>query len=323
MDPLIEHRDDWRMFVPEPYSAVVLIQADFEMAWAWRWSRRFGGNIRGALDKARQERINIPLILDLCDRYKIPVTWATVGHLLLESCRRQNGKAHPDIPQLPKFENEFWKYNGKDWFEHDPGSDAARDPEWYAPDLIGDILSRETKHEIGCHTFSHIDCRDAVCSPGIMRSELQECKKLAKNLGMELRSFVHPGHTIGRLDVLAEEGFTNFRTDYRNVLGYPKKHDNGLWEFEQTAEFVYRREWSLDYHINRYITIIKRAIKSNTICVLWFHPSIDPPVIGEILPEVFRFLAEKMDKILVSTYGNFVDSLCRKDQNDKIIQNKK
>jgi peptidoglycan/xylan/chitin deacetylase (PgdA/CDA1 family) len=308
-NPKIERRKDYRIFVPEPYSAVVLIQADFEMAWASCWSKRFCGNIQGVLEIARRERHNILQILDLCDRYKIPVTWATVGHLLLDSCSRQYGNVHQDIPQLQEFENDYWKFSGKDWFKHDPGTDAVRDPEWYAPDLIKDILRRETKHEIGCHTFSHIDCCDNISPPEIMRAELQKCKKLSKEWGIELKSFVHPGHTIGNLDVLAEEGFTNYRTDYRNVLGYPKKHDNGLWEFEQTTELSYRKDWSIDYHIYRYITIIRRAIKSNTVYVLWFHPSFDQLVVEKILPEVFWFIDENKDKIWVTTNSEYIEWL--------------
>jgi peptidoglycan/xylan/chitin deacetylase (PgdA/CDA1 family) len=320
MDPLIEKSNDWRRFIPEPYSAVLLIQADFEMAWASRWSKRFSGNIQGVLEMARRERKNIPQILDLCDRFKIPVTWATVGHLLLDSCQRQNKKVHQDIPQLPEFENDYWKYSGQDWFEHDPGTDVGKDPEWYAPDLVKDILGRKTKHEIGCHTFSHIDCRDEICPAELMRAELQECKKLAKEYGIELKSFVHPGHTIGNLDTLAKEGFSNFRTDYRNVLGYPKKQDNGLWEFEQTAEIAYRKDWSIDYHIHRYITIIKRAIKLKTIGVFWFHPSFNLEVIETILSEVFQYIDENRDKIWIAASGEYVEWLYKSESNGKNIK---
>jgi peptidoglycan/xylan/chitin deacetylase (PgdA/CDA1 family) len=309
LSPSLQKTESFRKYIPEPFKSVLLISADFEMAWALRWSKRFIGNIHGGLEMARRERHNIPRILDLCDRFKIPVTWATVGHLLLDSCHRQHDKVHQNIPQLPEFENEFWKFTGKDWFEHDPGTDMKQDPEWYAPDLIKDILKRDTRHEIGCHTFSHIDCRDGICPPELMRAELQECKKLIKEWGIELKSFVHPGHTVGNLDVLAEEGFTNYRTDFRNVLGYPKKLGNGLWEFEQTAEFAYRRDWSVDYHIYRYITIIKRAIKTNTVCVLWFHPSFDQVVLEKILPETFRFIDENRDKIWATTNSEYIEWL--------------
>lgn len=297
---------EWRNFVPEPFKTVLLISADFELAWAWQYARSFNDPVKEAKKMALRERENIPGILKLCDIYNIVITWATVGHLFLDSCNRINGKAHSEIPHLSHFENDFWRFSGKDWFENDPCSDYKEAPEWYCPDLIKMIMDARVKHEIGCHTFSHIDCRDEVCPPDLIRAELRECNKLAKERGINLKSFVHPGYTIGNLNVLAEEGFTNFRTNYQNMLGYPQKHNNGLWEFEQTAEFVYRKGWSIDYHIYRYINIIRRAIKSNTVCVFWFHPSFDPIVLEKIWPEVFQFIDENREKIWVPTHTGYV-----------------
>jgi peptidoglycan/xylan/chitin deacetylase (PgdA/CDA1 family) len=308
-NPIIEKRKEWREYIPESYKAVVVISADFEFAWAWQYAKAFDNPVEEAKKMAFRERANIPGILELCDAYKIPITWATVGHLFLESCNRINGLAHPEISRLPHFENDFCRFDRGDWFQHDPCSNYHDAPEWYCPDLIKMILNAKVKHEIGCHTFSHIDCRDGLCPTDLIRAELKECKKLAKEWGITLKSFVHPGYTIGNLGVLSEEGFTNFRTNDRNVLGYPQKHENGLWEFEQTTEFVYSKDWSVDYYIYRYITIIKRAIKSNTVCVFWFHPSFDPIIVEKILPEVFRFINEERKKIWVTTITEYVDWL--------------
>lgn len=315
--PVMQTRPDWRRFIPQPFRAVLLISADFELAWAWQFAKSGGSNL--ALEKARLERRNMPELIRLCDEYSIPVTWATVGHLFLESCVR-NGLPHPDLPRLPFFENDFWRYDEGDWFRNDPCSNYQDAPEWYCPDLIEMILNAKVKHELGCHTFSHIDCRDDVCPPELLRAELQECEKHAKKRGIELKSFVHPGHTIGNLPVLAKEGFTNFRTDYRNVLAYPKKHENGLWEFEQTADISYRKYWSVDYHIYRYITIIKRAIQSNTACVLWFHPSFAALIVDRILPEVFRFIHDHKDELWVTTHGEYAAWL--ESANDNMFNEK-
>lgn len=301
--PTVESLEKYRNFIPNPYKAVVTISADFELAWAWQWSKQ-ENSLQLSLNKSKIARQNFPKILELCDTYNIPVTWATVGHLFLESC-----SGHKEMTQLGDFENDFWKFKNSDWFVNDPNSNYKDAPYWYAPDLINQIIQSPVNHELGCHTFSHIDCRDGVCDSKVFNDEINECKKEADKLGLNLKSFVHPAHTIGNLDNLVKHEFTNFRTDYRNVLGFPKQHQNGLWEFEQTAEFTYRKEWSVEYHIFRYIEIVKRAIKTNTVAVLWFHPSFPSVVVEQILPEVLKFIDENRDQIWITTHGNYIDWL--------------
>lgn len=308
-NPVVERRTDFRRFIPSPYRTVVLISADFELAWAPRYDKKATAPLDYALELARRERDNLPNILALTEQYTIPITWATVGHLFLESCRSENGRKHPEIPAVANYEGPFWDFSGSDWFEYDPCTECSEAPEWYAPDLLRSIIDNGAGHEIGCHTFSHIDCRDGVCAPELMRAELQTCKQIAASWGLSLESFVHPGHTIGNLEVLAQEGFTNYRTDYRNVLGYPRRDASGLWEFEQTAEFNWRNGWSAKYHIYRYTEIIRRAMASNTVCVFWFHPSFDSRIVSEVWPAVFRFLDERRDSVWVTTHGAYVEFL--------------
>ncbi len=308
-NPKTEKRVDWRKFIPEPYNTVVTVSADFELAWAWRYSKSFSNPYEQAVRKARIERENVPKILSLCEEYNIPITWATVGHLFLEDCKSENGKTHSKLPRLKNFENDYWRYLGIDWFEYDPCTNFREAPEWYAPDLIEMILNSRVKHEIGCHTFSHIDCRDEVCPPKLFEAEINECKKAAAQFGIELKSFVHPGHTIGNLDKLAELGFTSFQSDPGNILGYPVRHMNGLWELRRTYEFVWREDWSINYHIYRYHKIVDRAIKSNTICNFWFHPSFDTKFVLFVLPALFEYIHSKRDEIFISTVGSYVDWL--------------
>lgn len=301
--PLIVKPSPEFKFIPEKYKSVIVISADFELAWAWQWSK-VDNPLELAIEKSKLARKNIPQIIKICEKFNIPITWATVGHLFLESC-----SGHKEMTQLGDFENDFWKFKNSDWFVNDPNSNYKDAPYWYAPDLINQIIQSPVNHELGCHTFSHIDCRDGVCDSKVFNDEINECKKEADKLGLNLKSFVHPAHTIGNLDNLVKHEFTNFRTDYRNVLGFPKQHQNGLWEFEQTAEFTYRKEWSVEYHIFRYIEIVKRAIKTNTVAVLWFHPSFPSVVVEQILPEVLKFIDENRDQIWITTHGNYIDWL--------------
>lgn len=311
--PIVAKDPNWRKFVKEPYKSVLIISADFELAWAWQFAN-INDSYQLAINKARQARKNIPKILQLCEQYDIPITWATVGHLFLENCESHNGLPHAEIPRLPHLQNEFWKFDGRDWFQNDPCSSVHKDPEWYAPDLIEKILESPVSHEIGCHTFSHIDCREVVCKKEVFDAEVSKCKELATKKNISLKSFVHPAHTIGHLDDLAAHGFTNYRTNYRNILGYPIKQKNLLWEFEQTAEIDYRQDWSVEYHIQRLKTIVDRSIQSNTVCYLWFHPSMNPIAVDKILPELFKYINSLRELLWVVTSGDYIQFL---NENEK------
>lgn len=308
-NPKIEKIKHYRKFVPEPYEAVITITADFELAWAPRYSKDSENAFDKAINLAQRERENVYKILNLSEQYGIPLTWATVGHLFLKECKRENDVAHKEIPKVKKYKGIYWDFNGNDWFEYDPCSDYNKSPEWYAPDLIEMILNAKVKHEIGCHTFSHIDCRDEVCPPELFEAEINECKKEAAKFGLELKSFVHPGHTIGNLTKLAQLGFTSFQTDPGNILGYPVKHSNGLWELKRTYEFVWREGWSVDYHIYRYKKIIERAIKTNTVCNFWFHPSFESIFLEKILPKIFEFINKMSKEIYLTTVNNYTNFL--------------
>ena len=306
LSPKVEKSgENYEKFLPNPYKAVCLISADLEMAWAFRWSKSANNPIELAEKNSIQTRNNVPLILKLSEQYNIPITWATVGHLFLESCERITNVAHPDVKRLPYFENTNWKYESGDWFDSDPCTNYYKNPAWYAPDLLKMIIENPVKHEIGCHTFSHIDCSDSICSKEAFDSEINKCKKLANEFDIELKSFVHPGFYIGHLNDLAEFGFTSYRTNYANELTFLRKNTSGLWEFRNTMELSWRVGWSVNYHIKRYKTIIDRAIKYHKVCVFWFHPSLNPEFVTKVMPEVFAYLQSKSEEIICLTHYDY------------------
>ncbi|MCE1166096.1 MAG: polysaccharide deacetylase family protein [Bacteroidetes bacterium] len=309
LDPMVEKINGHRRYIPEGKKAVLIIYADFELGWAWRYSKINGDPGRLAEIKGLNERKNVPYILDACDNYSIPVTWATVGHLFLDKCIKGGVSAHPEIKRYGYFENLFWKYESGDWFDADPCTDVKTNPAWYCPDLIKQIRAVRTEHEIGCHTFSHIDCSDENCPPDVFDSEIKECIRLASAEGIELKSFVHPAHTIGNLDGLIKNGFNSYRTDYNNILGYPEKYNGKLWHFKSTWEFVLFKEWSIRYHINRYIEILRRALMNETVCVFWFHPSMDIRFFEEVFPSVCEYINRNREIIEVTTASGYADFL--------------
>src|SRR5437870_9547626 len=147
-------------------AAAANISADFELAWAWReW-----GTAR-AEEVGLRERANVPVILELLDHLDIPITWATVGHLFLESCgEKKNGLHHSNMPRP--------LYNGRwrgDWYQHDPATNLATHAAWYAPDLIRSIQVATTPHEIGSPSFSQIAFSPAGSTEDLFASEIVEC----------------------------------------------------------------------------------------------------------------------------------------------------
>jgi len=99
-----KHSTDNTNEYPDRRKAVIIFSADFEMAWGWRFSKRGSHNpLVYAIRQAEQTRRNFPELLKLFDRYNVPVTWATVGHLFLDRCHKSNGRAHPDLPRPPYF----------------------------------------------------------------------------------------------------------------------------------------------------------------------------------------------------------------------------
>jgi hypothetical protein len=276
---------------PEGFKAACIVSADLELNWAWQWARSGPQTLAEAEQHSRRTRQNVPQILRHSEQYGIPITWATVGHLFLDSCARKDGRAHPDLPRLSNLENEFWRFSSGDWFENDPVCWWEQAKGWYAPDLVRAILSGKTPHEIACHTFSHIDCRDGVCPPDVLRAEIAECRRAAAPYGIALASFVHPAHTIGNIETLRACGFTSYRTD-RDVLGGATDHE-GIWELPTSAEIIFHQGLPAAAQRLRYTRIVQRAIRARRLCYLWFHPSSDGQFVENILGPLFAFLARK------------------------------
>ncbi len=298
-----------RKCIPDSYKSVCLISADFEMAWAFVHSKQTKKDRDRAVRLGLQTRSNLPKILDLCDKYNIPLTWATVGHLFLDSCSHDNGEKHANLPRIPYFENEFWEYQAGDWFDSDPCTDCKTNPAYYASDLIDRIAVSKARHEIGCHTFSHIDCSDTNCPTPVLEAEIRECQALAENRNIILKSFVHPGHQIGHLEDLHRLGFASYRTNNGDVLGNPVKHKSGLWEFQNTAELVYRAGWPDKLNMYKYRRIINRAIRHHKLLVFWFHPSFDDKSLEKVFLPVLKLLDAKRKDIWITTHAEYASYL--------------
>ncbi len=267
-------------------NGVFTISIDTELAWG---TFDHGGHIRYK-EAYSKYRVIVRRLLDLFNDYTISATWAVVGHLFLEKCRRENGIAHAHIIR------PTYSWYKKDWFACDPGSDMSVDNFWYGRDIVEMIRQNRLPQEIASHSFSHIIFSDPGCSLEAAESDISECVKLAREAGIHMDSFIFPRNSIGYVDILEKYGFKV----YRSVDSNEKKHfltrARGLLEdiLAVTPALASPRKdgkltvipasmlFRYSYGLSRLIPQgaraarakkgLNKAAKSNKIFHLWLHP---------------------------------------------------
>lgn len=186
-----------------------LLGIDVELAWGLVHRKKID------MQKIKEVSINVRRVLssatDLLERYRIPITWSILGHLMLDHCERDSktGLPHPDMPRP----NYSWLKG--DWYRYDPCNKLEKEPAWYGKDIVDKIVEYVTEsrlpHEIGCHSFSHQHFGDPGCGEEIARAEIEKCIELMKTrYGISPRVFTFPRTYVGQLDVLKEYGFLAF-----------------------------------------------------------------------------------------------------------------
>lgn len=317
--PRVDPTINWHEWLPKPYRSALVISADFELGWAWRYARGIIDPLIEARNAAQQTRSNLPDLLELFDRYNVPVTWATVGHLFLDHCECINGKAHPDLLRPPYFENEYWNFQAGDWYDADPCSTQEKAPDWYAPDLINSIRQARPDHEIACHTFSHIDCSENNCPPELLESELAECCRVALKQGITLKSIVFPGCKFGNFGVLQKMGFKAYRWHNNFELGIPQLDTSGLWRIPGGVFWEKPDNWSPAAWISATRLCIDRAIETKTLMHFWFHPSCAKINILQTFPNLLEYVKKRRDDIWVVTMGELAEYLNNRSDTNQLI----
>jgi hypothetical protein len=261
--------------------AAACIAADFELSWAFRHYPK-----ETALERGRQERENIPYILRILEDCAVPITWATVGHLFLESCTRAaGGLAHPDMPRPPH--NPLWT---GDWYMHDPCTNYKRDPCWYAPDLIQSILDSPVRHEMGTHSFSHANFTPACADPRLIRREIEESLRAMQRFGLSPRSLVYPynNRVHAYLDLLAELSITAVRQRDPHIrLSYPERTPAGVYKLYESL--MLRTPKHYDY-LDKVKIFMATAAERHAVFHLWFHPSEPTAVFEQEFPRTLQYL---------------------------------
>ena len=311
-------------------TAVFTISLDFELMWGSFDSgkhRKFVSHLsRDGAGGLRATREIVDRLLALFRKYGVSVTWATVGHLFLESCEAQGGVKHADMPRP---QHSWFE---RDWYEFDPCADLRAEPLWYGRDMVEKILAAEPKHDVGSHSFSHVIFGDAGCTREVAEAEVRKCVELARELGLKLDSFVFPRNQLGHLDVLREHGFTvtrgaapfwfaKFRSRTLRRVGHviddvlaitpdcglPEKSPSGLWVapvsmFLQSLDGP-RRLIPVGSRIRKGLKGIERAIVDKSIFHLSFHPTENfcfrPEEMFRALEAIVAYAARRRDEGLL------------------------
>jgi len=292
-----------KKFPGKVYRGGMIISADFELGWAWRYSKT-----NPQPDKmAARARLNFPKIIALLDNYNIPITFATVGHLFLESCKKGD---HDWMRRIPYFD-DHWRYTKGDWFDCDPYTQWENAKHWYAPDLIRMIQNAKVKHELSTHTFTHIDFSEKNCPSEVAEDELKACIAAMKPYGEKPESIIFPGGTFGNIAVLKKYGIKIYRKNVDVDLAYPYFDELGLLVSPTSAMFGKMHDWKAKYYIHRYKKYINKAIKTGTIAHFWFHPSFDEWTLNKVLPAVLEYAMMKRQdgKLWIGTMKEIADHI--------------
>lgn len=277
---------------PKNQKGGMILSADFELSWAPRFSKRSSNALENALKLAKQERKNVPQFVKLFEKYDIPVTWATVGHLFLD---HYDAFDHNAIKRIPYFETDWIKFTEGDWFDSVPRSSWQDAPEWYCPDLIKMIMDSKVDHEIATHTFSHVNFSDKYCPPEVADDEISASIKAMKPYGIYPVSICFPFGSWGNVPVLKKYGIKIYRRKLLAYqLAYPYKDEHGLLVTHSTDAFDRSNPtYSANTYKSRLIKAINKAIKTGTVAHFVFHPSMDPWMISEVMEGVMKYAAQK------------------------------
>jgi len=191
-------------------------------------------------------------LVELSEKYGIPLTWAVCGRTAEEDMRSYNR-----------------------------------------------LLDSAVEHEIGIHTYSHIDVSKS--SARELEMEIERCVT-ALGLRSAPRTFVFPWNREAHFGVLQRMGFIAYRGDER-VVGGPSKA-NGLWNFPPVY-YVDQKSVGAASLMKRYLDI---CVKHRAVFHLWTHPwsiveddGSAERLVRTALEPVFASMAQKRDEGLLHT----------------------
>ncbi|MDO6439171.1 polysaccharide deacetylase family protein [Cyclobacterium sp. 1_MG-2023] len=271
----------------------LIISLDFEL----HWGRFDKVPIQACEAYYQTTKLIVPQLLDMFEKYKVEVTWATVGMLMADG-PEEWVKYSPMT--RPNYKNS--KLSPYKWFK----SSTEANSSLFAPDLVKAIVATPGQ-ELASHTFSHYYTMEKGQDKLAFQADLMAAQKIAQEkFGKKLSSLVFPRNQFNAeaIQVASELGFTSVRTNpvdwfwktpergellkkiWRtsdSVLTLGKKTSYQLEEQNSKNPFLipasrFLRPYQAklgrinQMKVNRVIEEMSTAAINNEIYHLWWHP---------------------------------------------------
>jgi len=186
------------------------------------------------------------------------------------------------------------------------------------PEVLRRITHSSVAHDIGVHTFNHLDLTDPSVSEETVKSETQRVVDLIKSLPKPV-TFIFPWNREAHFSALKELGFTAYRGRDRR-LGYPTKmHD--LWNIHPVY-YLDQKSYGSTALLKKFVDF---SIAYGCVLHLWSHPwslcvDEDPRrYVRDVLDPLFEHVdAKRREGLLwVCTMRDLAD-YCEARQNSAI-----
>jgi len=240
----------------------------------------FSDDILSAKIIGSKNRIGLKRIIETSERYDVPFTFFSTGHVLLKECKGHKLKVKI-VRENKRYGFHIGEYN---WHSIDPASNYIEYPEFYYGDLIDEIVKSGIKHEVASHSFSHIPY--ALVNDEMISKDLSMSVEAISSHNLKLYSLAFPYNLADKFYLLSKFGIKVCRVDHRAIHSVSLK-DNVLRVKTHTTDL------SID-SLYLWLKIIDLLIKRKSLLSWYLHPiTLYDENAFKLFKEIIKYLKYK------------------------------